>query len=53
MERPEKQGQLHTTGYKYATGVDLVEYTIKAAVGELQRFEKPEPRYWSCYAVHL
>ena len=39
---------------KYATGVDLVECSVKAAIGEkidINSFGKPSG-YWSYYAVH-
>ena len=39
---------------KYATGVDLVECSVKAAIGEqidVSTFGKPQG-YWSYYAVH-
>lgn len=39
---------------KYATGVDLVEYSVKAAMGEeidCRSFGKPSG-FWSYYAVH-
>lgn len=39
---------------KYATGVDLVECSVKAAIGEqidISSFGKPSG-YWSYYAVH-
>ena len=39
---------------KYATGVDMVEYTIKAALGEdcLDLQTAPPKGYWSNYMVH-
>lgn len=39
---------------RYATGVDLIEYTIKAAMGEdCSSIKMTEPEgYWSYYAVH-
>jgi len=39
---------------KYATGVDMVEYTIKAAIGEdCSGMQMIEPKgYWSYYAIH-
>jgi biotin carboxylase len=39
---------------KYATGVDLVDYTIRAAMGEdCSDIKMKEPKgYWSYYAVH-
>lgn len=39
---------------RYATGVDLIEYSIKAAMGEdldISSFGKPSG-YWAYYAVH-
>lgn len=39
---------------RYATGVDLVEYSVRAAMGEeITVPEKPEAEgYWAYYAVH-
>lgn len=39
---------------KYATGVDLIEYTIKAALGEDCRdLKMTEPKgFWSCYIIN-
>lgn len=39
---------------EYATGVDMVEYTIKAAMGEsCSDLHMVEPEgYWSCYMIH-
>lgn len=39
---------------KYATGVDMVEYTIKAALGEdCSDLTMVKPNgFWSCYMVH-
>lgn len=39
---------------KYATGIDMVEYTIKAALGEnCSDLKMVEPNgFWSCYMVH-
>jgi biotin carboxylase len=51
---PRNGGNYIPQVIKYATGVDLVEYTIKAAVGEdCSSLKMAEPRgYWSYYAVH-
>ena len=39
---------------KYATGVDLIEYTIKAALGEdCTGLKMVQPKgYWSCYTIN-
>lgn len=39
---------------KYATGVDLIEYTIKAALGEdCSELKMIEPEgFWSCYIIN-
>ncbi|WP_431029555.1 ATP-grasp domain-containing protein [Lysinibacillus sp. LZ02] len=39
---------------KYATGVDLIEYSIKAAVGEdCSDLKMTQPKgYWSCYTLN-
>ena len=39
---------------KYATGVDLIEYTIKAALGEdCSDLKMVQPKgYWSCYTIN-
>lgn len=39
---------------KYATGIDLIEYSIKAAIGEdCSDLEMVHPKgYWSCYTIN-
>lgn len=51
---PRNGGNLIPQVTKYATGVDMVEYTIKAALGEnCSDLKMVEPKgYWSCYMVH-
>lgn len=47
-------GDLLPQVIKYATGIDMVEYTIKAALGEdCKGLEMTEPiGYWSCYMIN-
>ncbi len=47
-------GNLIAQVTEYATGVDMVEYTIKAALGEdCSGITMVEPEgFWSCYMVH-
>lgn len=51
---PRNGGNFIPQVTKYATGVDLIEYTIKAAMGESCRdIKMVEPSgYWSYYAIH-
>lgn len=51
---PRNGGNLIPQVTKYATGVDMVEYTIKAAMGEsCQDLKMKEPSgFWSSYMVH-
>lgn len=51
---PRNGGNLIAQVTKYATGVDMVEYTIKAAMGEdCSSLHMVEPKgYWSNYMVH-
>ena len=51
---PRNGGNLIAQVIKYATGIDMVEYTIKAAMGEdCSALQMTEPKgFWSCYAVH-
>lgn len=51
---PRNGGNLIPQVIKYATGVDMVEYTIKAALGDdCSDLKMQEPTgYWSCYMVH-
>lgn len=51
---PRNGGNLIPQVTKYATGVDMVEYTIKAALGEdCGDLGLREPHgFWSCYMVH-
>jgi biotin carboxylase len=51
---PRNGGNLIPQVTEYATGVNMVEYTIRAAMGEDcsdLRMVEPEG-YWSCYMVH-
>lgn len=47
-------GNMISQVIEYATGTDLVGYTIKAALGEdCSDLKMVEPKgYWSCYVVH-
>ncbi|MCM1168238.1 MAG: ATP-grasp domain-containing protein [Ruminococcus sp.] len=47
-------GNLIPQVVKYATGVDMIEYTIKAALGEdCSDLKQTDPTgFWSCYMVH-
>ncbi len=47
-------GNLIPQVIKYASGVDLVKYTIKAALGEdCSDLSMIEPKgFWSCYMIH-
>ena len=51
---PRNGGDLIPQVTEYATGVDMVEYTIKAAMGEsCSDLHMVEPEgYWSCYMIH-
>lgn len=51
---PRNGGNLIPQVTKYATGVDMVEYTIKAAMGEdCSSLHMTEPKgFWSNYMVH-
>lgn len=51
---PRNGGNLIAQVTEYATGVDMVEYTIKAAMGEdCSDLHMVEPKgYWSSYMVH-
>lgn len=51
---PRNGGNLIPQVTKYATGIDMVEYTIKAAMGEdCSGLKMAEPSgYWSCYMIH-
>ncbi|KAA6338327.1 L-arginine-specific L-amino acid ligase [termite gut metagenome] len=51
---PRNGGNLIDQVIHYATGVDLVEYTINAALGEdCSNLKMIEPDgFWSCYVVH-
>ena len=51
---PRNGGNLIPQVTEYATGVDMVEYTIKAAMGEsCSDLHMVEPEgYWSCYMIH-
>lgn len=51
---PRNGGNLISQVTNYATGVDLVEYTIKAAMGEnVSDLQMKKPfGFWSCYMIH-
>lgn len=51
---PRNGGNLIPQAIKYATGVDLVEYTIKAALGEdCTALKMAEPKgFWACYMIN-
>lgn len=51
---PRDGGNYIPQAIKYATGVDLVECSVKAAMGEpIELPEQVKPRgYWAYYAVH-
>ena len=51
---PRNGGNLIAQVTDYATGVDMVEYTIKAAMGEdISDLHMVEPKgFWSCFMVH-
>lgn len=51
---PRNGGNLIAQVTQYATGVDMVEYTIKAALGtDCSDLKMVEPKgFWSCYMVH-
>lgn len=51
---PRNGGNMIPQVTKYATGVDMVEYTIRAALGEsCDDIKMVEPvGCWSCYVVH-
>lgn len=51
---PRNGGNLIAQVTKYATGVDLVKYTILAALGESCRelAMAPVEGFWSCYMIH-
>lgn len=51
---PRNGGNLIPQVTQYLTGIDMVEYTIKAAMGEdCSDLYMAEPKgFWSCYMVH-
>jgi biotin carboxylase len=51
---PRNGGNLIAQVTKYATGIDMVDYTIKAAMGEdCSDLKMTEPSgYWSSYMIH-
>ena len=51
---PRNGGNLIAQVTDYATGVDMVEYTIKAATGEdCSDLHMVEPKgFWSCFMIH-
>lgn len=51
---PRNGGNYIPQVIKYATGIDLIDYTIKAAIGEdCSYLQMVEPEgYWSYYAIH-
>lgn len=51
---PRNGGNLIPQVTRYATGVDMVRYTISAALGEDCSSLKMEPvnGFWSCYMIH-
>lgn len=51
---PRNGGNLIAQVTKYATGVDMTEYTVKAAMGEdCSDLKMAEPKgYWSNYMIH-
>jgi biotin carboxylase len=51
---PRNGGNLIPQVTKYATGVDMVKYTIRAAMGENCNNLKMKKikGYWSCYMIH-
>src|SRR5699024_19235 len=51
---PRNGGNYIPQVIKHATGIDLVDYTIRAAMGEkCSTIELLKPRgYWSYYAIH-
>lgn len=51
---PRNGGNLIPQVTRYATGVDMVKYTIMAALGEDCSSLKMEPveGFWSCYMIH-
>lgn len=51
---PRNGGNLIAQVIQYATGVDMVEWTIKAAMGEdCSHLQMVEPKgFWSCFMVH-
>ncbi|MDR1728237.1 MAG: ATP-grasp domain-containing protein [Acidobacteriota bacterium] len=51
---PRNGGNLIPQVTKHATGVDMVEYTIKAAMGmDCSDLHMAEPcGFWSCYMIH-
>jgi biotin carboxylase len=51
---PRNGGNLIPQVTNYATGVDMVEYTIKAAMGvDCSDLRMIEPNgFWSCYMIH-
>ncbi len=51
---PRNGGNLIPQVTKYATGIDMVEYTIKSAMGHdcSDLVMKDVEGYWSCYMVH-
>lgn len=50
---PRNGGDLNPNAIKYATGVDLIEYTIKAALGEdCSDLKMIDPKgYWATYVL--
>lgn len=51
---PRNGGNFIPQVIKYATGIDMIEYTIKSAMGEkLERIDDKEVNgFWSYYAIH-
>jgi biotin carboxylase len=51
---PRNGGNLIPQVIRYATGVDMVSYTIKAAMGvDCSDLKMTEPKgYWACYMIH-
>lgn len=51
---PRNGGNMISQVIKYATGVDMIEYTIKAAMGEdISDLQMTSPDgFWSCYMIH-
>lgn len=51
---PRNGGNFIPQVIKYATGIDMIEYTIKSAMGlEINKLSMKKPvGYWSYYAIH-